>query len=219
MRPLPVYESNGAAVHYVGTTPNEGLVQLEILKALGCGPHHRVLEIGCGALIAGFPIMQYLEPGGYTGIDPNPWLIGSSLALHEVSAVAREKGPAFYFRDDFRTGRTGRFDFVLSHSILSHVSNQQLTAFLGTVAWSAHTTVASIRLAEGNEFGSPGSTRHGADFTAWQYPGVSWFRREDVFERARQAGLQARIAPEFTKLILAANPHSVHDWLVLDPQR
>jgi cyclopropane fatty-acyl-phospholipid synthase-like methyltransferase len=224
IKPLPVTEANYAAVNYVGTTPAEGIAQLEILKRFGLQPHHDVLEIGCGALIAGYPIMQYIEFPRYYGIDPNKWLFEASI---RVPDVAQEMRPMWYWPNaDFRAGAApalrphSGFDYVLSHSILSHTSDAQLTDFLRAVAEQLRPggqAAVSLRLAEGNEFGSPGSAKHGADFTEWQYPGVSWFRRDDVFERARAAGLSARVEPEFTKMILDANPKSCHDWLVLAP--
>jgi glycosyltransferase involved in cell wall biosynthesis len=216
MIPLPIRPENSQAVGYVSTMPEEGLAQLEVLKQLGCKPHHKVLEIGCGALIAGFPVMQYLNPGNYTGIDPNVWLATASQAIPVVAAVCREKAPRIYDCADFRTGTREQFDFILSHSILSHASNDQLTDFLAAAAEQlvpGGVLAASIRLAEGNEFGSPGSELRGADFTEWQYPGVSWFAEGDVLARAKRAGFVAAIDRELTRTILRGNPKAIHDWL------
>jgi cyclopropane fatty-acyl-phospholipid synthase-like methyltransferase len=217
---LPV-QSNNTAVDYVGTVPAEGLAQLDILRKLGCKPAHRVLEIGCGALIAGYPLMQYLMPRCYVGIDPNSWLIGQSLAIRQVADAAARADALFVFRPDFRTGRglLAGFDFILSHSILSHTSSAQLDAFLAAVADQLNgkgKAAVSIRLAEGNAFGSTGSPVHGEAFTEWQYPGVSWFQQADVVDRARKAGLTARVEPTFTQRILHAHSRAVHDWLVLE---
>lgn len=220
IEPLPVTDQNSLAVAYVSTTPAEGLAQLEILKQLGCRPEHRVLEVGCGALIAGYPIMQYLELGGYVGIDPNAWLIGASLDIFDVALVTDEKHPCLLHGSDFRANPgTMFFDYVLSHSILSHASSAQFDDFLLAMTEQlapGGIVAASLRLAEGNAFGSAGSHVHGVAFTSWQYPGVSWFRRDDVFARAKRAGLKARIEPSFTALIKAAHQHAVHDWLILE---
>lgn len=215
---LPMRSENADATGYVATIPEEGLAQLEILKSLGCRPHHRVLEIGCGALVAGFPIMQYLDRGNYFGIEPNEWLTISSLKIPVVAQVATEKAPLFCPRVDFRSEPATKFDFIISHSILSHASNSQLDEFL--IAATSQLAdggviAASIRLAEGNEFGSPGSRIHGVAFKEWQYPGVSWFQQEDVLERTRVIGASARVAPELTQTILEGNPKAIHDWLVI----
>lgn len=213
---LPVQADNWNACAYVCTLPEEGRAQLEILIQLGCKPHHRVLEIGSGALVAGFPIMQYLDAGNYFAIEPNAWLVESSLKLPEVSTVVAAKRPRFGTRLDFRTGTDERFDFIISHSILSHASNDQLTDFF-VAAYEQlakdGVLAASLRFAEGNEFGSPGSTLHGVDFADWQYPGVSWFKKDDAIERARRAGLSASAAPELARILMAGNPRAVHDWI------
>src|SRR6185312_2619231 len=43
--------------------------QIEMLKRQGLRPEHRFLELGCGPLTVGVPLIQYLEPGHYTGVD------------------------------------------------------------------------------------------------------------------------------------------------------
>jgi glycosyltransferase involved in cell wall biosynthesis len=216
IRPLPFGPENTDAAAYVATLPEEGLAQLEILKSLGCQPHHKVLEIGCGALVAGYPIMQYLDAGNYAGIEPNHWLVMASFKVAEVAAVVAEKRPLFCPRADFRAG--AKFDFIISHSILSHASNAQLTDFLVAAAEQLNeggVLAASIRLAEGNEFGSPGSQKHGAAFTEWQYPGVSWFKKDDAIERARQVRLTASVELGPQQILLGGNPKAVHDWIVV----
>lgn len=218
IEPLPIRAQNSDATGYVATLPEEGLAQLEILKSLGCKPHHKVLEIGCGALIAGFPIMQYLDAGNYSGIEPNHWLVMAALKLPEVTSVATKKRPLFCPRSDFRAEPGEKFDFIISHSILSHASSAQLTDFLVAAASQLNeggVLAASIRLAEGNEVGSPGSAQHGAAFTEWQYPGVSWFKQADVIERARRVGLTAAVVPELTRTIMGGNSKAIHDWIVV----
>ena len=217
VHPLPALAANANALGYVCTTPEEGLAQLAVLRALGCQPHHRVLEIGCGALVAGFPIMQYLERCHYMGIDPNEWLTAESAGIPAVAAVIAVKQPQFHKRADFHTGTGQKFDFILAHSVLSHTSSVQFDAFLARAAEQLErggVLAASLRIAEGNAFGSPGSARRGADFTEWQYPGVSWFARDDVLARAQRAGFAATIDLESTRAILRGNPKAIHDWLV-----
>jgi len=218
IRPLPVTsDDNADAVGYVATTPEEGLAQLEVLKSIGCLPTHRVLEIGCGALIAGYPVMQYLDEGNYWGVDPNVWLRMASRRIPEVAQTIAIKRPHLQTREDFRANLTeNKFDFIFSHSILSHCSYAQLKAFLVAAKEQLAPDgklVASIRLAEGNPFGSPGSQVHGEVFKEWQYPGVSWFTENDVMRLADEAGLFGSTAPGLTRIITKANPKAVHDWI------
>ena len=223
IEPLPVTDANKEAVRYVGTRPEEGLAQLAILQALGCTPNNTVLEIGCGALIAGFPIMQYLAPGSYYGVDPNGWLSAASCRVERVKQEGFKR-PQLSTRDDFyfyhpdvRFGP--KFDYILSHSVLSHAGDAQVDSFFRAILAQlapGGRCACSLRLAEGNAYGSPGSTKHGRDFHEWQYPGVSWFRRDDVITRANAIGLTARVEGSFTKMIVTAHPAAVHDWIVLE---
>ena len=149
------------AQQYVGTDETSGGLQLELLKREGCVPSSKVLDIGCGCLSAGLPIMRYLDIGNYVGIEPNRWLIEAALESEEDKAIFVGKNARILFRDDFNASEIGtRFDFVLAHSVLSHAAHWQLGQFLGNSAsvlgpWGK--IMASIRLAEGNAWGSVGS--------------------------------------------------------------
>ena len=43
--------------------------QMTFFRERGLVPSSRLLEIGCGPLTAGIPIIEYLEPGNYVGVD------------------------------------------------------------------------------------------------------------------------------------------------------
>jgi cyclopropane fatty-acyl-phospholipid synthase-like methyltransferase len=216
---LPITAENAEAVAYVGTKAKEGLAQLQTLLVNGCLPSHRVLEIGCGALIAGFPVMQYLEADRYVGIDPNKWLIDSSLKHKEVQEVVRSKNAQFLFNEDFDGSSLGSYDFILSHSILSHAAFWQLELFLDN-AWKqlnrGGKAVASLRLTEPNKFGSKGSREADRDFLDWVYPGNSYFNRQTVVAEGEKRGFRVRFDPELTRIITSTNPASFHDWAVFE---
>ena len=46
-----------------------GVLQFEFLVKRGLKPHHRLLDVGCGALRGGVHFVRYLDPGCYHGID------------------------------------------------------------------------------------------------------------------------------------------------------
>ena len=99
-----------------------GILELELLKRNALRPSHHVLEIGCGALVGGRPIIQYLDPDRYVGIEPNTWLIEEARDhFPDSEELFSTKRPIFLARTDFDGSEVGRvFDFVFSHSILSH---------------------------------------------------------------------------------------------------
>jgi hypothetical protein len=55
------------ARNYVRTDEVSGQIQFELLKRERLARNSRLLEIGCGCLNAGIPLIQYLEAGKYFG--------------------------------------------------------------------------------------------------------------------------------------------------------
>src|SRR5947209_6710442 len=105
------------AQDYVGN-PGEnyrivGQLQLELLQLNGCTPSSHVLEVGCGCLVAGRTIMEFLEPDRYVGIEPNEWLIDAvKEGLPETNELIDRKRPIFLSNTDFDASAAGRqFDF------------------------------------------------------------------------------------------------------------
>jgi cyclopropane fatty-acyl-phospholipid synthase-like methyltransferase len=208
------------AQRYVATSRTSGELQLELLKLEGCMPESHVLEIGCGCLSAGVPVMRYLGRRRYVGVEPNRWLLDAAMTDWRVRWVVATKRPTFLERTDFDAGGLGRtFDYVLAHSILSHCAHWQLEEFIRNVARVLSPQgriLASIRLAEGNAYGSPGTPDGDDSMDAeWQYPDVSWFRFDTVERTAAEHSLSVVVKPEYTELFISRRRHEIHDWLVL----
>lgn len=205
------------ALAYVRTDRLSGHLQLELLRREGLERSSRVLEIGCGALSASIPLISFLDRERYVGVDPNRWL-REAMANGRVRRLVSRKKAIFLTREDFGTGSLGRsFDFVLSHSILSHAAHRQLEQFLRnttSVLAPGGIVLASIRLAEGNQFGSKGS-RGGLDsmHECWTYPGISWFRFQTVKDLAAQLGLEITVKETYTRLFVRYRPQEFHDWI------
>src|SRR6476646_9038124 len=109
---------------YVRTDEVSGQLQFELLKREGCEPTSKVLEVGCGCLNAGIPLMRYLRPGHYVGIDPNDWLREAAMERRQIRRLVENQRPTFLSRSDFDASELGQtFDYVLSHSILSHCAH------------------------------------------------------------------------------------------------
>jgi SAM-dependent methyltransferase len=98
-----------------------GARQFDYLRTHGLQPQHRMLEIGCGNLRAGWRFIDYLEPGGYYGIDISPEVI---LAAHRtvVAEGVEAKLPYLTLVDDLTFGflPDATFDVVHAHSVFSH---------------------------------------------------------------------------------------------------
>jgi glycosyltransferase involved in cell wall biosynthesis len=206
------------AKQYVGNDEVSGWMQWEILKKEGLQPSSNVLDIGCGALYAGFFLAQNLENGHFVGMDPNKWLIDSALENAAMNEVMVAKGARFLYNDDFDASSLGvMFDFILSHSVISHATRQQFEQFLkNTAAVLAPNgkIVASLRLAEGNQWGSVGNANQDSHHSEWQYPGNTWFKLSTVIEMAAANGLTAIHKPEYTQFFTGRKHHEYHDWFV-----
>jgi cyclopropane fatty-acyl-phospholipid synthase-like methyltransferase len=204
---------------YVGTNAVSGQLQFELLRREGCVPGSKVLEIGCGCLHLGVPLIQYLEKGNYIGLDPNQWLRQEAMKTRNVRQLVNEKQARFLSEDDFDASKLGiTFDFAFSHSVLSHAAHWQLEQFLrnvGKVLAPSGRVLASIRLAEGNAYGSEGTPDHQDSMhKQWQYPGASWFTFQTVVETANRVGLAAVHVPAYTEFYTKTRPSECHDWFV-----
>lgn len=98
-----------------------GQMQFDYLTGHGLRPHHRMLDIGCGNLRAGWRFIDYLEPGGYYGIDISPdILVHAKRTLVERGLQA--KLPHLTITNDLTLDflPDGYFDVVHAHSVFSH---------------------------------------------------------------------------------------------------
>lgn len=211
------------ARQYVRTDTVSGRLQFELLIREGLRPNSKLLEIGCGCLNAGEFIIGYLEKGNYVGIDPNEWLRSAALRSWEFRHfIIKQKSPIFLSNQNFDASALDtKFDFAFSHSVLSHCAHWQLEQYLRNVRRVLKPNgviLASIRLAEGNAYGSPGNfTRDDSGDAAWVYPGVSWFKMSTVEKIAAEIGLVARYRPEYTEFYTKTRPDEVHDWIAFSP--
>jgi len=108
--------------------------QITLLKDQGLVQSNKLLEIGCGPLTGGIPIIEYLEPGNYVGIDVRNSVL--DLAWREVGkAGLSAKNPRLICSSSFGSTELGNqtFDFILSFSVLYHLSDEILDTYFGAV--------------------------------------------------------------------------------------
>ena len=218
VEPLLPKDSDDAD-RYVGTDHLSGMLQFELLRRQGCQPDWKVLEIGCGSLHASVPVIEYLAEGNYVGIDPNKWLRQVAMRNRSVRQLVKKKRARFLDVGDFDSSKLGiKFDLIFSHSVLSHCAHWQLGTFLKNAAKvlaPSGRVLASIRLAEGNAYGSEGTPdRKDSMHEAWEYPGVTWFKLSTVSETADKEGLETEYLPEYAEFYTKSRPAECHDWLV-----
>lgn len=111
-----------------------GALQARFLVDQGLRPEHRLLDVGCGSLRAGVHLVRYLDPGRYHGIDASRELLAAGrfeLRRHGLDG----KGAQLRCDDRFGVGAFGgEFDYVLAHSLFTHLPINSILVCLLSVA-------------------------------------------------------------------------------------
>lgn len=167
-----------------------GELQFDYLKGHGLEPGHRLLDIGCGNLRAGWRFIDHLDTGHYHGIDISPdILLRAQQTL--VAYQLQHKLPHLTLVRDltFDFLPSGHFDVVHAHSVFSHSPLHVIDECL------AH--VGRV-MAPGGFF----------DFTFDRTEGKEhqvvredfYYRSETLISLAERHGLQARFMDDWEQL-------------------
>lgn len=113
----------GFVVGAGGKWDEGGRGQLDFMISRGLKSHHKLVDIGCGALRAARHFVDYLEPGHYYGVDANYDLV--SLGYNkELTDEQRARLPVSHLRinDRFDVKFGVDIDFAIAQSVFTHVS-------------------------------------------------------------------------------------------------
>jgi hypothetical protein len=128
----------GATMWLGGLTADferDGRMQLSMLLRAGLSPGSTVVEVGCGALRAGYWLIHFLDTERYHGIEPNRAMVDSAREALLEPGLEDLKRPRFAYNDDFDLGVFGVApEFVFARSIWSHASKRQIAAMLDSFA-------------------------------------------------------------------------------------
>jgi hypothetical protein len=116
-----------------GRWEETGLVQMQLLLAAGLDPHHRLLDIGAGALRLGCRAVPYLNPGHYWATD----LSGALLRRgYEVELACKSRLPTAQLIEDATftfPGIPDTIDFAIAFAVFTHLPLSELTRALPVV--------------------------------------------------------------------------------------
>ena len=104
---------------------------LSVLRRHGLVDTSRVLEVGFGVGRVGRSIIDALAPDRFCGIEPNAQMLAAGVSRLVGRDRLRAKRPRFHLTPDGRFEVFGgRFDFVYSRSVWTHMSKRQIEAYL-----------------------------------------------------------------------------------------
>lgn len=111
-----------------------GELQLDFLKKEGLKPHHDFLDVGCGLVRGGIPIMRYLDPGRYCGLDASEVILAGARAELR-KAGAHDRQPELLHTYGFEAHRFGRmFDYAIAQSVFTHIPINAINVCLLQIA-------------------------------------------------------------------------------------
>jgi cyclopropane fatty-acyl-phospholipid synthase-like methyltransferase len=103
--------------------------QIRFLKSVGLQPEHYLLDIGCGTLRGGLPIIKYLQRGHYYGTEVRSEVLKE--AHKELQQANIDKAPTLVLSMDISSLDLKRkFDFIWAYSVLIHLSDDILNDVL-----------------------------------------------------------------------------------------
>jgi SAM-dependent methyltransferase len=176
----------GDHLEYVG--PREeydlmGAMQFSVMCTLGLRHGHRLLDIGCGSLRAGRLFIPYLHPGGYTGLEPNRWLVEDAIEKDLGQELMTLRTPTFVYNETFDVSGLDPFDFVIAQSIASHTGPAMTKALIASVRDAlAPSGLAAVTFVHG-----PRDTAK----EGWEYQGITPYRRQTIARWLLEAELDA----------------------------
>jgi cyclopropane fatty-acyl-phospholipid synthase-like methyltransferase len=213
---VPADSSIEAARTFVGTTPLSGFAQLALVRQVGI-EGTALLEIGCGTLHFAKALLAMHRHGiQYCGIDPNYWLRLAALGHDSVlAAMVDGCGASFDTVTDFdgRKAFGQPFDFVFSHSVLSHVGHDGLQDFLAGAANSLRMhgrLLASVNIA---------SDKRPTIGDEWTYPSGVTISPTELRQALIAHGFTVNRRSDLRELYMSYCPSETHDWIVAEKVR
>lgn len=88
----------------------------------GIEPHHRLLDIGCGTLRGGIPLIEYLDAQGYTGIESRAEALEEGRRELEEAGLA-DKRPRLMTDPLPEFQAEQPFDRMWAFSVLIHMTD------------------------------------------------------------------------------------------------
>ncbi len=108
--------------------------QLAFLREHGLLPEHYLLDIGCGTLRGGIPLIAYLAPKHYFGVDSRADIINEAFNELESAQLATKQPTLLATKSLTNITLPHSVDVVWAFSVLIHMTDVTLTDCFHLVA-------------------------------------------------------------------------------------
>lgn len=108
--------------------------QIQFLQGVGLKPNHHLLDLGCGTLRGGIPLIEYLEPGHYAGVDVRHQVLEEGRRELLESGLARQAPQLVHCPRIAELDLGRRFGFVWAFAVLIHMDDAVLDSAIAAVA-------------------------------------------------------------------------------------
>jgi len=155
--------------------------QIDFLQRMGLANDHRLLDLGCGTLRGGLPLIGFLSAGNYTGIDVRAEIIEEAQRELEEAGLSQRYPRICHVAKLADCDLRARYDYIWAFSVLLHLEDPDLDTALAFAA--RHLTEPGVLYA--NVHLGDGRLGSWAGFPVVARP-LDWYA-----DRAREAGLRA----------------------------
>jgi cyclopropane fatty-acyl-phospholipid synthase-like methyltransferase len=174
--------------------------QIEFLKKLGLQGEHYLLDLGCGTLRGGVPIISHLQTGHYYGVDVREEVLKEAGKELREEGLVDKKPVLIHTRDLSLLNIDRKFDLIWAFSVLIHLSDSILNDALHFVSNHLHPAghfYANVNI---------GDRKDGA----WREFPLVWRSIEFYKDMGRQNGLEVHDMGTIASLGFA-HGHQGHD--------
>jgi hypothetical protein len=107
---------------------------LDVLLSHGLKPSHTVVDYGCGSFRLGVPVIAYLEPGKYWGLDVVDDFMKIGMELMDPELAAEKRPHALLINEsNLAATRAAAPDFIVSWHVCSKVPPGRLSDYFGKI--------------------------------------------------------------------------------------
>jgi cyclopropane fatty-acyl-phospholipid synthase-like methyltransferase len=110
--------------------------QFEFLSSRGLRTEHRLLDIGCGTLRGGIPLIDYLETGHYIGVEARAEALEEAHKELKGAGLEHKRPLLIHASDPGQVKLEAPVDVAWAFAVLFHMPDEVLDACLGLVSRS-----------------------------------------------------------------------------------